>query len=339
MGQLASWLPQLASAPRANANSTSLLLQMPVEIILHIYEKHLPLESALALSLTCKDLSAIVPPSKIIGPHFDFFSRPHFLLLLERDPGRDHYCCHDCLVLHRFSPEDGPALYILPNGDCRKRDPMYFFGSHYMIYSSNKSHRHVRLALNRHLFGPPHGLPLERFQLESWSYYSLRWHEKWSARIVQGELFVSCKRTIRWLGDAHGLRRNLDADRYSVCSHVHTGSHWILPISELHRMVQASPLVQWKDAVGSCNYCLTDYDTTIEWQSRSVRRWEGAWLITSVSYHRLGDGRSPSDPVWRAATARVSWGRTRYDSVSLQISTEDVERGRGSIAYFATRHH
>ncbi|KAK3988886.1 hypothetical protein QBC44DRAFT_328412 [Cladorrhinum sp. PSN332] len=163
--------------------------------------------------------------------------------------------------------------------------------------------------MNRHFLGPPNGLPLDRFQVENTSFGYLRWREKWSARILQDELFISATRTLCWNhGTDEELRDAIDRDYYAVCRHVDMAKGARLSINALHPTTGL--FVLCRDVVESCDKCLTDYDTTVErrWiKDGRQKRTRACWFITVTSYHRLGGGRSPSDVKWRAFAARGLW--------------------------------
>lgn len=333
MGQTSSLLLCSAS-PRHRDDATplrSLFLQLPVDIILLLCWEYLPPESALALSLTCKSLFGLVSGNAKM--RLGDSGREAILLLLEKDAGYDRYYCHTCSVLHRFSSSAGPALrdftWKFDKNDCRRHDLLYLMGSSLTI-----SYHHVRLVMNRHFLGPPNGLPLDRFQLENTSFGSLRRKEKWSARILEDELFLSAARTLCWShGADEALRNAVDDNWYAICGHVDMAKFARLSISAPHPTT--SLVAPCRDVVESCNKCLTDYDTTVE------RRWikdgrrkktRACWFITVTSYHRLGGGRSPLDVKWHAFAARGFWDlyttsrdMTRYPRSAVREMWKDGE--------------
>lgn len=140
-------------------------LELPVDLILYLIRHHLPPVSALALSLTCKPLSALAS-CQVGQPPLNIPDREAFLLLLEKDIAHTHYYCHPCSTLHRFSPSEPYALasstWKLGEDDCRRRSLVFFNGS-----GTTLGYHHVRLAMNRHRLGPPNGIPLSKFNLRS----------------------------------------------------------------------------------------------------------------------------------------------------------------------------
>jgi len=175
-------------------------------------------------------------------------------------------------------------------------------------------YHHVRLAMNRHFLGPPNGLPLDKFQLEYTSRGPVHWREKWSARILQDELFLSATRTLCRIDKTdQELRGAVDNYNYEICGHVNMEKYTRHPISALHLSSSFTGLfTPCRNVVESCTQCLTDYDTTVEQRWVKIRdgkgkRMSACWFITITSYHRLGGGRSPSDTKWHAFAARGFW--------------------------------
>ncbi|KAK3379880.1 hypothetical protein B0T24DRAFT_613323 [Lasiosphaeria ovina] len=132
---------------------------------------------------------------------------------------------------------------------------------------------------------------------------SLRWTENWSARILEDKLFLSATRTVN--GTGQELRDAIDKGRYSICGHVDMAM-----VSALHPSTLSTGLfVPCRDAIESCNRCLTDYTTTAEQRFINIKDGKlnltrACWLITVTSYHRLGSGRSPLDVKWHALATR-----------------------------------
>lgn len=135
--------------------------------------------------------------------------------------------------------------------------------------------------------------------------------ERWSARILQDEFFLSVTRTF----DRHEmtdqqLPHAIDTDYHGICIHVDTAKRASHPIRGLHpgssSSTGSSYLTPCREVVESCSQCLTDYETTVErgWvevkdrEKKKVRR--AFWSTTIASYHRLGAGRSPFDEKWHA---------------------------------------
>jgi hypothetical protein len=290
------------------------LLQLPVDIVLYLCREHLPPAAAAALSLTCRDLFALVFPGARPGLATNASERQDLLLLLESDLAHGWWYCHCCSWLRRVSTL-GPSAR---GRDCTAgfrcddyhHNRRWFAGSSYSI-----DYQSARLAMNRHFFGPPKGLPLDRFDLEAGAYTAilhekvhLPWRDKWSARILQDELFLSATRTASgagWTDDA--LRAALEDEWRDICGHVRTSSDPnFLAVNVLSRL-SVTPtgfFAPCRGTVEACSRCFTDYTITIERkvedaeEGRGKREPAGFWFITITSYHQLGCYRSPLDPKW-----------------------------------------
>jgi hypothetical protein len=161
----------------------------------------------------------------------------------------------------------------------------------------------VRLVMNRHFLGPPNGLPLESFDVEAsstvfnpWQGRLLPWRERWSARIVQDELFLSATRTLSSVGWADGtLRAALDQEWRKVCGHVRMSSalpcHTVTALRRPSRVFARffAPcrnrfLAPCRDFVEACGQCLTDYAVTIERRREDAEQTAEFWSITLTSY-------------------------------------------------------
>ncbi|KAK4223551.1 hypothetical protein QBC38DRAFT_425299 [Podospora fimiseda] len=270
----------------SSTNSSSLFLNLPVDLVL-LFCKFLPSSSTLTLSLTYKTLYALITSQnvKLLGLRFglDRSERQAFLLLLEKDLGHHRYYCQFCFALHRFSPGEGPTGRLTCNTSfCLSKNGIHI------------SFHHVRLVMNRHFYGPPNGIPLDGFQIEfATNFGSIPVNEKWSTKIFQNELLLSCTRTLRGVGEPEKCLaelRNLPFQHQSsVCRHVSIASA-LSPLPD--RVVQ-------KQELFSCNWCFSDFETTVDrhWSEYGydISRKKVCWTITLTSYHCLGKGR-PSFP-------------------------------------------
>lgn len=276
---------------------------MPVDIILYLAQHHLPPVSTKALSVSCKDLSAVVSMQKRL-PLPDS-AREEYLFLLEKDFGRTHYYCHTCRRLHPFSPTMTSALDtdpLFPPWDdddtmCHAANSVQLDGSAVTI-----SYHHIRLVMNQHLFGVAAGLPLSIFRLDNTSSPTstrtpLRWRQSWSARIIHNELFLRGTRTLCAPGvvvTARAARDAIDDGDYRICKHV--AAEWRYtpfviealqcPSDEDDEVGDGDGLfTPSREMPESCERCLTDYETTVECGED-----EEECRITLTSYHRLGGG-------------------------------------------------
>jgi hypothetical protein len=292
------------------------LLQLPVDIILYLCREHLPPSSAAAFSLSCKALFALVFSGARRGLKAEASELQDLLLMLEKDHGHGWWYCHGCALLHPISSRG-------PTGGGRAGDPSWVFyrdpvrphHSRRWLEGSGFSidYQTVRLAMNRHFLGPGNGLPLENFNVKaiSTTRSSLPWQEKWSARIVLDELFLSATRTLSGAGWAdEPLRAAFDGEWREICGHVRTSGHPRHTVDALLRPTSGAFFTPCRGVVGSCRQCLMDYTVTVE------RKLQGGdndgeqatahWFITITSYHQLGSGRSHLDPKWAGFGRRMT---------------------------------
>ncbi len=300
--------------------SSSLLMHLPVEILLLMVKelrKETP-EYAFALALTCKTLyTLIIPEAPILMP----LERDILLRLLEKESGvgSKYYFCAICHKLHRFSPSCGP---LNREHTCFNRENRYlrpcYGGTSFFLQTGGYTlgYHHARLVLNRHLYGPPRGLPLDNLTVDSVPGMVVPdWEQSWTAKVIDDELFLRATHTI----DSHGisdpaLRSLVDLScAYFICCHVDSScdvSALEMPrVSSSYETIR--PLfAECREQLDACVWCLTDHCTTIERKRAprnavpGTRAWvqpaSMVWAITIVAYHRLGSCRSPYDWMWRS---------------------------------------
>ncbi len=329
--------PQLPSSPTTSPMPPPMplppFLQLPADIVLYLSRNHLPPASAMALSLTCKALFSLVflGAKESMNPS----ERQDLQLLLEKDLGHGWWYCHGCSRLRPITTRgptcgiNGHHMKFTRNSACRCHNTRWFDGSGFSV-----DYQSVHLAINRHFLGPLNGLPIEIFSVEPTLTGPLPWQEKWSARIVQDELFLSATRTLNGSGwSEEALRAALDYESREICDHIRTSVGLVFADSPFVKcplgrsiytpagpsfdgfnkallrpsMIPTVVFVPCHNVVESCGWCLTDYVTTVEkrladteTQGCGKEQPTAYWFITITSYHQLGSGRSPTDPKWEA---------------------------------------
>jgi hypothetical protein len=326
--QLSRWvrLNLMRSTTDCNLQFGSWLVQQPAALLLEISD-HLPPESLVCLSLTCRVL-------------FDFFStevgkrvgrqpasRRPLLLLLERDIADRYLYCHPCNELHRVgirSPQR-PRLKDFQLIGCRNISWHYLSGSKLRFLF-----HHARAVMNSHFLSPGAGLPAELFSTTGNTSYSARffdsltnlsslgpfvprWVQSWSAKVIGGELFLCSTSTIAdCFGHALRLRRAVEKVDLYICPHLYTCAAALRESIGRRRVNGLEGRGQEQiqtDGFGpgsfhdSCGWCLTDCSTVTEWNAGGKWPWMRAgWVITITSYHNLGSCRTPDDKRWQAFT-------------------------------------
>ncbi|KAH0490287.1 hypothetical protein TgHK011_001764 [Trichoderma gracile] len=267
------------------------LLQLPTEILLLIASQlSSSPESLVALSLTCKTLSSAL----------DREEQWHPKVLGAALPSRRCALYHEEKMFHPTPESYQFALY-------------YIYG---------------RLVMNRHFYGFPKGLPLERLEcstlVPSWGGGPL-WQEHHFAKIIDDELFICTTHTIA--GSAATLRDAIDEGRHGVCMHTATDPvdlcyphrrriyrmpEFLEPEGDEAHGSSPPPFRACRDVLGACTVCLTDYVTTIERAEvneitevnyeMTVGPLVDGWSITITACHQLGRCRSPEDWKWVTLT-------------------------------------
>jgi hypothetical protein len=209
--------PPWSRAP--HRENGSILLQQPTDIFLHI-SKQLTRTSAVALSLTCKAAFVLLSPR--VRTCFSNTDRECFLLFLEKDVGDRVYYCHFCSKLHSFSSYWGPNAQDIEPWRFNTRDCRYSQLFWLANTGSKLGYHHVRLVMNRHLLGPPRGLPLWQLQYETTGLTRPPcWVHKWTGKVIGNELFLSATHTISHSeGSAEALRDAVDYHHFDICNHV-----------------------------------------------------------------------------------------------------------------------
>jgi hypothetical protein len=293
-------------------------MQLPSDLLTYLVREHLPPAPAVALSLTCKDaFKLLLPLLKTTGrlPFNDSESRSKAELfeLLEKDASDKYYFCPICPSLHRFSPSDGPKPFDYAadpdTPDC-----------HRCLWTLGKSAftmglHHVRLALNRHLFGSTSGISLDQFTLRYFTAGYPAFHEKWSAKILDGDLFLASTRTVSWDMPYMNFLDSLWVNRYKLCEH-----NLLYDIPTMRRGTGFS-IEEFNDVLGHCRQCFTDWIITAE--PTTDKRWQ----LTINTYHRF-----PSN---RAQSAAVSDTRFVYETEVIPMYRDgglvrDIWLGRAS---------
>ncbi|KAI6093482.1 hypothetical protein F4821DRAFT_274094 [Hypoxylon rubiginosum] len=312
---------------RNNSVRTFNFRKLPTELIDLIFEDFLDPVTATALSLTCKDLRN---GHYRVPQRLNLLDRRLLLLLLENDSTsqRPVYFCHHCVGLHSFDPvREGPTHPSLPHfkfgpddwplapygrlNDCCQ-DIVRVDGNNFVI-----EYRHVRLIMNQHFYGGA-GLPLSTFNVTCRPEYDDgRWSQKWSARIIDDELFLSATHTLNYRGSKGDFREIVNRSECNICAHVKLNELWTIFGGDVSG-AEGTPARSWPrrnflEPCGNvhhvCISCATDFTITVEERSEPER-----WVLTIVTYHQLGSCRYPNDPRWVAFR-----GGRRFHSVPTPL--------------------
>lgn len=273
------------------------LTTLPIELVLLISEQ-LPLADALCLALACKRMCYITNIG-YLAVRLDADATDTLLCRLERDTTELTYCFRrQKLLPAKFTACKPRWLHVHSHIRGNPERTSYFYVNRYML-----DYCTARVLTNHQLLGPRHGIPASYFSKTSdykhlWV-EGIRESEVWTAKVIHGELFLSCIHTIfHKAADAGALQRYCNTEHIEACPHTWFGSHLGF---RLPRDVIGNTECHF---VGWCGKCETDWDVDIECADT-----ERGWAVTITTYHGLGACRSPQDQKWQAFSASSIFGK------------------------------
>lgn len=334
--------PKDAKSLLRPSNQHSKLLQLPAELVLNLC-RHLHVVHSIALALSCTSLYNIIFPYAIraleIGleavrregrEHIhksptDTSEGPgrrivdYFMPSLERHLPSCYYCGF-CLKLHPYAKITPPFLRPRKGSpQCWKRTlDVSPKGSKLTGRTPLMGHHHGRLAILRHVYGEPFGIPLSFLNTEQKLSYSSKpafhylagdpsWNHKRTFKIHRNELILETELQLK-ASNLEALQFVLAHENWQLCCHVTTGQHIPQKRGRLSTQRARVPgLSGIQDAQantmnrGHCEYCMSDYVTQFkrsDWRTDHVDR-EPSYTVTISGYHLLGNFEHPIDNHWR----------------------------------------
>lgn len=237
---------------------------LPTEITYMISE-HLTNTSLICLALTCRTLYTICFPR---SPHLDATETKELLLWLEKDIS-SLYFCHFCSKLHKWHRR---WVKDIPYGSWDREElpcvEKIQCSSIHFTSSCIIPHHIARLIMNRHFYGPTHGIPVHKIEgCSSGSGITSRVKESNSlkARIIGDKLLILSVRTFTHSkGHSRVLREHIDILGSPVCCHLTLAKGYpgLAPVQlpELAKDRTAPKFfAHCNQSFGSCAFCLTDY--------------------------------------------------------------------------------
>ncbi|KAF1950756.1 hypothetical protein CC80DRAFT_554111 [Byssothecium circinans] len=303
VGGAVQWLSQgLVTLVRLRRPRSALgALALPPEIILMV-ATYLTNPSVISLALTCRTLHHLCFPGR---SHLNTAETEELLLFLEKDIAT-LYFCHYCAKLHRWHTRWANSTFPWVKGlPCQESLKHCLF----LPYKCDIPYHHARLVMNRHFYGPSHGLPPHKLEKRICftSSGGVTDSESLRARIVDDKLLVLLVRTLyHSRGDSKTLRGYVDSRGNSACKHLtlRKGCPDFAPLQlpELAKdKTTPDHFAPCDQSFGSCTFCLTDYCIDISWRGKKK-----GYAIKVSSYHQLGDCRSPFDWSWRTISTRLT---------------------------------
>lgn len=246
---------------------------LPTELVL-LVAANLDALSATSLSLACRRLNSLISPCKLSD-----IDKERLLLWLEKE-NATIYFCHHCNKLHSWHGKMGSTTVPhCETSPCHYRGIIHFADRVTLMKFFVIPYYIMRLVMNRHFYGPSHGLPLKVLQREITTHGSgWRSLETLDARIIDNSLvtfsvkmYSSTRR-----GNVQDFRECLDRHSSDICEHIkiHTyHTHISVRLPELPTE-DTSPNfpAPCEQSFRSCPWCMTDYCFEISWNGNAAVR-------------------------------------------------------------------
>jgi hypothetical protein len=313
-------VPLLLDVTPTPSQAQKHIVRLPTEIIDQILTR-LPSESVIALTLTCRHFYA-EHFSRDQAKHLPPAERLSILYWLERDVPH-LYLCHRCQYLHAWCHTSHTT--VVSEGYCNN-----FFPRRNAISGSlfapdfmwELTPFQIRLAMNRHVYGPLHGPSLSilggsRRTLHHSFGVSRR--QSWSARIINDNLYIHGTDTFEPLEPApyheEGAPRTYMTalPRLLLCPHllIHSTSipttarsrHFSIP--ELTCDTKTGAMFRpIAGSVRSCRVCCTDYHINITQKQGRFTVWITKWQKLASCHSAYGPEWKKLLEVWELSSVR-----------------------------------
>lgn len=295
----------------------SLLEGLPVELLRSI-ACFLPPSAAASFALTSKYIWYAVGSQYWHQLPFQPLEYEIFLGLLEKTMAR-HWLCDECRTFHSY-PKYGSLFRNsseLPAWKCN------LFGYRYLISPDTSpflpiTYLKLRMAINRHLFGPEQGRGLDIFSTSAGrdSFKHGRCSQSTEACIVADELYMRCQTRT-----AIPFSKNFEyIEPQSICPHISSED----PEEPMMRIIKC--LLSRRDTgsreeygrLRQCRYCHTEFKIQIS-------RFGSAGHILEITYWKnFGPGRNDRDQ---------KWARHQFSSMSCRDSDANFSPGSIQAAF------
>lgn len=313
-------------------SQTASLLTLPVELVQQI-TSYLDSPSAAAFCLSSRFVCYAVGTNHLLkyidASKSRFEKRRTIEAVVERAfPG--HWFCAWCDKFHAWHPRIGP----LSTSQERKRDCAEFNsylhdGSDYIL-----CYHHVRLAVNRALWGPTHGLPLSAFthtRSTMAKIFKTPVPTKLSctARIASGRFLLHSSFAIilpAWSATNKTLLRHLWPTLPHILAghrdsdHGHTGL--MAALDNVVRRGWKYPFTQL------CATCATDWSVSAHAFPHASG---GQVRLVVQTWRDLGAGRNPFETSWRAHGVPAGGGAAGQATEVMRLTTLSAGEIRGAF--------
>jgi hypothetical protein len=298
---------------------TSPLLSLPLELIQQI-ASYLDHSSAASLCLSSRYTCYAIGRNDLtehlsLSCSLPRFQRRKNIEILER-AFPSHWYCAWCDTFHRHDVDGGPTRYANEaKRDCAEFNSYLHDGSEYVV-----CYHHVRLALNRVLWGEEYGVGVEAFAYdEEFTRKSGKMvfgtRLKCRARILESRLILHASFRVT-IPPSGYLRPDEFAKILTpILPHVvagHRDSH--APHTGIQKRLENALAHGGVSKPQLCSVCATDF--TIYYDTTATPH---PTLKISV-WRDLGNGRNPFDASWRAH-GELGHGRPGFASDALRLAS------------------
>lgn len=285
---------------------TGPLLSLPIELIQRI-SFYLDNPSAASFCLSTRYICYAVGRdhlSNFLAAAYSKFERRKNIEILER-AFPSHWYCAWCDKFHRHELDGGPKSFKNETRrDCAEFNSYLHDSWDYVL-----CYHHVRLALNRELWGREYGIGMDAFAYEESALRNIgkfpaQSYLKCEARIVSGRLFLHATYRLTVPSRDSFRHRGVIRTLMPALPHIvvgHRDSH--SPHTGMHRALEKAIQINTASSLQLCSACATDFcvnvDTNVVAESFPAPLQSTAVLEIQV-WRDLGNGRNPFDTQWRA---------------------------------------
>ncbi|KAF1846727.1 uncharacterized protein K460DRAFT_286786 [Cucurbitaria berberidis CBS 394.84] len=326
--EISTSLATIKQAPKAP------ILSLPIELVQQI-TLYLDNASAASFCLSSRFICYAVGInhlSKYIDTSKSRFEKRRTIEAVVERAFPGHWFCAWCDKFHMWRARDGPRVTEKEKRrDCAEFNSYLHDGNDYMLY-----YHHIRLAINRKLWGPEHGIPLEAL---SYTHSSMAKVFKTpvptklqcEARIVHGHFLLHSSWAVTlpaWSTSNKNLLRHI----WPALPHILAG-HRDSENGHTGLMAAIDNVVRrgWKYAFTQmCSTCATDWTVTCH-QFPHVTGGQARLVIQT--WRDLGGGRNPFETGWRAhGVPTQGHGYATTDVLRLtQLQAGDIRRSFESV--------
>ena len=294
-------------------NTRPSFLSLPPELLQHIAEL-LPVSSAATLAYCSRKLYYILGSKHWVAlqDKTNVAEKIEFLGNLEKDM-QQHILCHFCSKLHyvldNMGPRNGYEEHPRLRG-CLEECSLHMYKNYgYILY-----YKHLRSAMNRHLYGREHGIALE----ELYKYWSYSWKKSalqvtLSPRIIADEMLLHLNfRIYLSLSTISEYILQFREQDLEICPHLDVN----FSANKLLLDTLACKTRHFDDrdctscnGLKQCRSCPTEFRLSVDDFGDL-----GHVIVLNV-WKNLGSCRTPFDPTWQAHVTKYGSNDTLHGPI------------------------